>query len=470
MNSWVSILPPLSAIILALITKQVYLSLFLGIWLGWTILSGWNPLLGLLNSIDGIINVFKEPSNTRVIIFSALVGALIALTQRSGGVQGFVNLIQKKGLIKSRKSAQLFAWAIGLSIFVESSITCLVTGAVSRPIFDKLKISREKLAYICDSTSAPVCIMIPLNAWGAYVIALLTQAGLKNEISLFISAIPLNFYAIFAILLVFLTAITGIDIGPMRKAELRAMREGKVIADGAMPLVSEEVINIGPKSDLNPKARNMLVPVLTMVFMMPIGLYITGNGNLTQGSGSTSVLWAVLASITVAGIMYKVQKILSIRETIELTLKGMGGLIPLAVLMTFAFAIGAVCKELKTGEYVAHIAERFLTPSLLAGVIFVTSAFISFSTGTSWGTFAIMMPIAIPTALALNSNLPLVIASVLSGGVFGDHSSPISDTTIISSMASACDHLDHVKTQLPYAIIAALLALIFFIIFGFILN
>ncbi len=470
MNSWISILPPLSAIILALLIKQVYISLFFGIWFGWTILSGGNPLLGLVNSIDAIINVFKEPSNTRVIIFSALIGALLALTQRSGGVKGFVNLILSKGFIKSRKTAQLFAWAVGMMIFVESSITCLVTGAVSRPIFDRLKISREKLAYICDSTSAPVCIMIPLNAWGAYVIALLSQLGLKNEISLFISALPLNFYAIFAILMVPFISITGFDFGPMKKAELRAIREGKVLADDAIPLVSEEVINIEPKQGVNPKARNMLIPILTMILMMPIGLYITGNGDIMNGSGSTSVLWAVMTSILVAGVMYKVQKILSIRETIELTLKGMGGLIPLAVLMTFAFAIGTVCKELKTGEYVAHIAEKFLNPSLLPAVIFITSVFISFSTGTSWGTFAIMMPIAVPSAIALNSNLPLVIASVLSGGVFGDHSSPISDTTIVSSMASACDHLDHVETQLPYAITAAILALIFFIVFGFILN
>jgi len=218
MNTWLSILPPLSAIILALITKQVYISLFIGIWLGWTILSNFNPLLGLVNSIDAIINVFKEPSNTRVIIFSALVGALIALTQRSGGVQGFVNLISNRGFINSRRKAQLFAWAIGMSIFVESSITCLVTGTVSRPIFDRLKISREKLAYICDSTSAPVCIMIPLNAWGAYVIGLLTQLGVKNEIQIFIYALPFNFYAIFAILLVLLVALTGSDFGPMKKS------------------------------------------------------------------------------------------------------------------------------------------------------------------------------------------------------------------------------------------------------------
>jgi len=470
MNSWLSILPPVSAIILALITRQVYLSLFFGIWLGWTILSDWNPLLGLINSIEAIINVFKESSNTKVIIFSALIGALIALTQRSGGVQGFVNLILNRGFIKSRKMAQIFAWAIGMSIFVESSITCLVTGAVSRPIFDKLKISREKLAYICDSTSAPVCIMIPLNAWGAYVLGLLSQVEVKNGISIFLASIPLNFYAIFAIALVVFIALTGIDYGPMKKAELRAIREGKVIADGAMPLVSEEVISIQPKDGVKPNALNMIIPILTMIFMMPVGLYITGNGNLTNGSGSTAVLWAVLTSIFVAGILYKFQKILTIRETIELTLKGMGGLIPLAVLMTFAFAIGSVCKELKTGEYVAQIASKFLTPSLLPSVVFLTSCVISFSTGTSWGTFAIMMPIAIPSAIIMNSNLPLVLASVLSGGVFGDHSSPISDTTIVSSMASACDHIDHVKTQLPYALTAASLALVFFIIFGFILN
>ncbi len=470
MNSWLSILPPVSAIILALITRQVYLSLFFGIWLGWTILSNWNPFLGLINSIEAIINVFKDSSNTKVIIFSALIGALIALTQRSGGVQGFVNLILNRGFIKSRKMAQIFAWVIGMSIFVESSITCLVTGAVSRPIFDKLKISREKLAYICDSTSAPVCIMIPLNAWGAYVLGLLSQVEVKNEISIFIASIPLNFYAIFAIALVVFTVVTGIDYGPMKKAELRAIREGKVIADGAMPLVSEEVINIQPKDGVKPKALNMIVPILTMILMMPVGLYITGNGNLINGSGSTSVLWAVLSSIFVAGILYKFQKILTIRETIELTLKGMGGLIPLAALMTFAFAIGSVCKELKTGEYVAQIASKFLTPALLPSVIFLTSCFISFSTGTSWGTFAIMIPIAIPAAIIMNSNLPLVLASILSGGVFGDHSSPISDTTIVSSMASACDHIDHVKTQLPYALTAAFLAFVFFIIFGFILN
>jgi tetracycline resistance efflux pump len=469
-SSWLSILPPVSAIILALITRQVYLSLFFGIWLGWTILSDWNPLLGLINSIEAITNVFKESSNTKVIIFSALIGALIALTQRSGGVQGFVNLILNRGFIKSRKMAQIFAWAIGMSIFVESSITCLVTGAVSRPIFDKLKISREKLAYICDSTSAPVCIMIPLNAWGAYVLGLLSQVEVKNGISIFLASIPLNFYAIFAIALVVFIALTGIDYGPMKKAELRAIREGKVIADGAMPLVSEEVISIQPKDGVKPNALNMIIPILTMIFMMPVGLYITGNGNLTSGSGSTSVLWAVLTSIFVAGILYKFQKILTIRETIELTLKGMGGLIPLAVLMTFAFAIGSVCKELKTGEYVAQIASKFLTPSLLPSVVFLTSCVISFSTGTSWGAFAIMMPIAIPSAIIMNSNLPLVLASVLSGGVFGDHSSPISDTTIVSSMASACDHIDHVKTQLPYALTAASLALVFFIIFGFILN
>ena len=468
--SWTSILPPLIAILLALRTRQVYLSLFVGIWFGWTIISNWNPVSGFVSALEAIVNVFKDPDNTKVVIFSALVGALIALTQRSGGVNGFVQAVTSRNLVKTRKMAQVFAWLIGLSIFVESSITCLVTGAISRPIFDKLKISREKLAYILDSTSAPVCIMIPLNAWGAYVIGLLHQVGIKNEIFVFIHSIPLNFYAIFSILMVLLIALTGYDFGPMRKAELRAMLTGKLIADGATPLMPDEVINIPPKEKAKFKSINMIAPVATMILMMPIGLYITGEGDITRGSGATSVFWSVVTAILVAGVMYKLQKILSIRETVDLVLKGMGGLVPLAVLMTFAFAIGNVCRELKTGEYVAELASRFVNPVFLPGLIFITSAFISFSTGTSWGTFAIMVPIAIPSAVSLDVNISLALAAVLSGGVFGDHSSPISDTTIVSSMAAASDHIDHVKTQLPYALTSAGFALLFFVVFGFIFN
>jgi tetracycline resistance efflux pump len=199
---------------------------------------------------------------------------------------------------------------------------------------------------------------------------------------------------------------------------------------------------------------------------MPLSLIITGNGDLTAGSGSTSVLWSVLTAIIVAGILSIIQRLLTLKEVMDLTLKGISGLVPLAILMVFAFSIGDTCRTLGTGPYVASISKEFLTPQLIAPVIFITAAFISFSTGTSWGTFAIMIPIAVPTALYAEVSLPLSIAAVLSGSVFGDHCSPISDTTIVSSMASACDHIDHVRTQLPYALSMAFLACVLFFIAG----
>lgn len=467
---WLSILPPILAIVLAIWTRQVFISLFLGIWSGWVILSGGNPITGLGAAIQASIDVFKDPGNTRVIIFSSLIGALITLTQRNGGVQGFINWVQGKNLVNSRRAAAVMAWAIGMLIFIESSITCLVTGAVSRPIFEKFRISREKLAYICDSTSAPVCILIPLNAWGAYVLGLLDREGVQNSITVFFETIPLNFYAILAVALVAFISFTFRDFGPMKTAEERSATTGKTIADGAIPMVSEETTSVQPKEGIPVRAINMLLPIGSMILMMPISLLITGNGDMTAGSGSTSVLWSVLVAILVAGILSVAQRILNVHEVVNLTLKGMGGLIPLGILMNFAFAIGDTTKALGTGQYVAAVAQSALHPAAVAPIIFLAASFIAFSTGTSWGTFAIMMPIAVPTAALTGTSLPLCVAAVLSGGVFGDHSSPISDTTLVSSMAAASDHIDHVKTQLPYALTAGLGALLLFTLFGFILH
>lgn len=467
---WLSILPPLLAIVLAIWTRQVFLSLFLGIWSGWVILSGGNLLSGLAQAIQACVDVFKDAGNTRVIIFSSLIGALITLTQRSGGVQGFVEWIQTRNLIQSRRGAAVMAWLIGMSIFIESSITCLVTGAVSRPVFERLRISREKLAYICDSTSAPVCILIPLNAWGAYVLGLLDREGVQNSLGTFFETIPLNFYALLAVGMVAYIAFTFRDFGPMKHAERRALDTGKTIADGALPLVSTEVTSIEAKHGVPPRAINMLLPIATMIVMMPLGLFITGNGDMTAGSGSTAVLWSVLAAIVCAGLLYRIQRILTAHEIVDLTLKGMGGLIPLGILMNFAFAIGDTTKALGTGPYVASVAEQVLHPLLVAPVLFAAAAFIAFSTGTSWGTFAVMMPIAVPTATLTGVSLPLCVAAVLSGGVFGDHASPISDTTLVSSMAAASDHVDHVKTQLPYALVAAIGALLLFGAAGVLLH
>ncbi|MFC2088862.1 Na+/H+ antiporter NhaC family protein, partial [Calditrichota bacterium] len=474
--------------ILAIKTRQVFISLLFGIWMGWVILSGGNFFYGTLNTIQALVDVFKDPGNTRTIMFSSLVGALIAFVQRSGGVDGFIHYVNKylqnlerKKKSNPRRTVQLFAWATGFVIFVESSINVLTVGSIFRPIFDRLKIPREKLAYIADSISAPTCILIPLNAWGAYIMGLLLAQGIENPLGAMIKAYPVNFYPILAMILVLVVIISQKDIGPMKKAEKRAIEEGKVIRDGAVPMISSEVISMEKVKGATPKAKNMIVPIAVMVGMMPVGLIFTGWGKvdnfssyplweqiffaLGQGSGSTAVLWAVLTAIIVGAFMYRFQKIFKMNEIIDLTFKGVGGLIPLALLMMLAFAIGKVCKDLGTGIYVAEVSKTWLSSALVPFIVFIVAGFIAFSTGTSWGTFAIMIPIGLQMAQIMDANIYLTIAAALGGGVFGDHSSPISDTTIISSMASASDHIDHVKTQLPYALIAGgITALLYFLI------
>ncbi|MBL7082459.1 MAG: sodium:solute symporter [Candidatus Aminicenantes bacterium] len=465
--AWLSILPPLLAIFLAIKTKHVYISLTLGIWLGWTIIHSWNPVSGLIHTVSALIAVFKDADNTRVILFSAMIGAIITFTQYSGGMQGFVNWVVGKGLVRTRKSGAFLAWFLGFIIFIESSICVLISGAVTRPIFDKLKISREKLSYILDSTSAPKCILFPLNAWGAFIIGLLASQGVKNPVRVLVSSMPFNFYAILALLLVLFVVLTEKDFGPMKKAEHRVRTEHKILRDGAEPLVSTEIVAMEAKEGVPPRALNMILPVATMVIMMPVVLFISGKGNLMQGSGSQSVLWAVIAGLAVGAFAYRAQGIMKAKEITDIFMKGVGGLIPVASLMMLAFAIGDTCDALGTGPFVAQAAKSTLNPGFVPAVLFLISCVIAFSTGTSWGTFAIMIPIAVPMIDTIGLHAGLIIAAVLGGGIFGDHCSPISDTTIISSMASATDHIDHVRTQLPYALVAAGASLILFLIFGF---
>lgn len=466
---WLSILPPVLAIFLAIKTKHVYISLTLGIWLGWTIVNGWNPLAGIIETVNALISVFQDAGNTRVILFSAMIGAIITFTQYSGGMKGFVNWIVGKGIVKNRKSAGLLTWFLGVVIFIESSICVLVAGAVSRPIFDRLKISREKLAYILDSTSAPKCIIIPLNAWGAFVLGLLAAQGMEDPVRTFIGSIPFNFYAILALALVLLVVLTEKDIEPMRTAERRVREEGKLLRDGAEPLIADDVIMMPEKEGVPLRAVNMVIPVSVMVVTMPIVLLISGKGNLMEGSGTLAVLWAVILGLMAGAAAYLIQGIMTVKELTDTFMKGVGGLIPVASLMMLAFAIGDTCNALGTGPFVAQAAKATLPPAVVPAVVFTLSSFIAFSTGTSWGTFAIMIPIAVPMVRIIGLHPGLIIAAVLGGGVFGDHCSPISDTTIISSMASATDHIDHVRTQIPYALLAGGGALLLFLISGFIL-
>ncbi|MCF7803483.1 MAG: sodium:solute symporter [Candidatus Marinimicrobia bacterium] len=465
---WLVILPPVVAILLAMRTKQVILSLFSGIWFGWMLLNSWNPLAGLTDALGSLVTVFADAGSTRVILFSVLVGSLIALMQRSGGVEGFVDYVIRKKLITNRFTAQLLVWILGIIIFIESSIKILVAGAISRPLFDTMKISREKLSYILDSTSAPACMLVPLNAWGAFAIGLIAAQGIDDPVRQLLWSIPMNFYSIVAILFVLYIIFSQSDFGPMHKAETRIRETGALLRKGAMPLMDESITMLDAKPDIRHHARNMVIPVLVMVGTMPVAMYITGDGSITQGSGSTSVFWAVMFAIGAAGILYRSTGIMKVTEVVDVSVKGAGGMISLGAIMLLAFALGNTCNELGTGEYIASMASGFLTPALIPAVVFITAGFIAFSTGTSFGTFALMMPLALPLAMDAGVSIPLAVSAVLGGGVFGDHCSPISDTTVVASMAAATDHIDHVNTQIPYALVSAGIALVIYVIVGFI--
>ncbi|MEN8225732.1 MAG: Na+/H+ antiporter NhaC family protein, partial [Bacteroidota bacterium] len=469
-----SILPPVLAIILALKTKQVYISLIFGIWLGWLIINDWNFLSGTIGTLEGFVHVFESPGNTRTIMFSALVGALLMFIQYSGGVHGFMlrinrllDSLEKKQSGRSRVVVQLLAQATGIALFIETSISALTSGTLYRPVFDKLNIPREKLAYIADSSSAPSAILIPFNAWGAFIMGLLLTQGIESPLKTLASSLAYNYYPMLAIAMVSFIIISKKDFGPMAKAERRTRETGKLLNDGARPMVSDEITSCKMMEGIKPRAINMVLPILTMIFMMPLTLAYTGWDKVEgasssvshflkamgYGSGSSAVLYAVSTALLVAMILYRSQGLMKTRKMVEIALRGISELIPLALLMMLAFSISEVCNQLGTGLYVANLSKDWLSPELLPVIVFVLSSFIAFSTGTSWGTFAIMMTIAVPMAQLHGSNLYLVIAATVGGGVFGDHCSPISDTTIISSMASASDHIDHVKTQLPYALV-----------------
>lgn len=481
---WLSLIPPVVAIGLALWTRQVFISLFVGIWIGFVILAGGNPLTGTLETIGGYVDVFQNAGNTRIIIFTLVIGALIALMQKSGGVQGFVNAVLKR-LDKEtdkansrgqRKKVELLALLTGFVLFIESNVSILTVGTLYRPLTDKLGVPREKLAMLTDTGSAPSCILIPFNAWGAYITGLLAAQAVVDPFGVVLGSIAFNFYPLLITALIIFVILSGKDFGEMKQAEIRTRETGKLIRDGAEPMMAGDITQEEPIDGAPIRAINLWLPLLALVALVPTGLIYTGwesgEGQLLKamqsGSGSSAVLWAVCGATLLAIIMYKAQGILRVRESVDLSIKAMGGMISLALLMVLAFALGQLCKDLGTGVFVAEQAEALLTPALVPFIVFITACFIAFSTGTSWGTFAIMVAIAVPLAQGVGLPLPLVVAAALGGGIFGDHCSPISDTSIISSMASASDHIDHIRTQLPYALLAGGVASLFYLIAGFV--
>jgi len=468
------LLPPVVAIGLAMWTRQIYLSLFAGLWLGTTILAGGNPVLGLRGLADQVVTVFTTESNARILTFCLLVGGLVALVQVSGGVQGFINWARARGWGESRRGAELLAWGIGVVIFVESNISSLTVGAVSRPLFDRLNLPREKLAYYCDATCAPVCMSIPLNGWGAFVLGLLgTQELSQNAVAVLAEAVLFNFFALFAIGFSLLLALTGWGFGAMRRAEERAGATGQVLRPDAQPMIEEDVARIEPPDHVTPQACNLLLPVAVMVAMIFVGLYVTGGGNLMQGSGSTAVLWAVGTALGAALLLYAIPRplrdgrpILTLGTSMDWVVKGASGLVPVTLLLVLAFAIGQVSQALEMGEYVVQIVGEQGPAWWMPVLIFGVTGFVAFTLGSSWTAFAILIPVVMPLAVEVALPSSLMLGAVLSGGIFGDHTSPLSDTSIISSMAAASDHVDHVNTQMPYALVQAGLAAVAFVVAG----
>ena len=465
---WTSVIPPLLAIGLAIVTRQVILSLSIGLWMGAWLLGSGNPFAAIPQAIDAVINVFTDPGDTRVLVFTLVIGGLIATIEKLGGVRGFIHLLQERKWVTGPGRAQWLAFGTGVVVFIESNITLLIAGAISRPLFDRYRVSREKLAYIIDATSAPICVLIPLNAWGAVIVSLLASSGIENPIDVFIGAILLNFYAIFAVLVCALVIWSDFDIGPMRAAQKRTA-EGKFLWPNATPMVDPSLIEAEQSRQPQDSAKLMLLPVLALVLSMPLGLFITGEGDLTAGSGSTSVLWAVLIALGTAWAIVLGSRRATLETLMQVFLKGAGGLLPVAMILLFSLALGDVANALGTGVFVAQLAQETIPSALLLPLLFLLSAFIAFSIGSSWGTFAIMIPLAMQIVAALDMNASVFLAAVLSGAVFGDHASPISDTTVVASMAAATDHIDHVRTQLPYALISAGLATVAFFVSGLVL-
>ncbi len=445
---------------MALMTRQVFVSLLSGIIIGEVILTGGSLYEFVPNTIERLLAQFSEGWKIKTLFFVIMVGSIISLITASGGIEAFINYVRKKR-IKSKRDTLLMGYFIGVLIFLESSITALVVGTLTKPLAKCYKISNAKLAYLCDCTSSPVCSLFPFNGWGALLLGLIGVQIAEgvitgNKLSLLVYAIPLNFYAIITMLMLFVVIYTNWDLGPMRKAEEQAQDNDDECED--MYIQSTET-----------SMKAMFYPIGVMLLSVPLFLYLSGKGDILEGSGSSAIFYAVLVTLVFMFVYYIVTKVMSVESYFKELKSGAGKMVGIGAILLLAFSLGEVTVEMKTGPYLASLVEGMLNPSYLAALIFIVAALISFSTGTSWGTFSIMIPIALPMAAILDADLSLVIAAVISGGVFGDHCSPISDTTIISSMAADCDHIEHVRTQLPYALLSGIISLALFMVFGLLL-
>ncbi len=480
-GSWWSLLPPLVAISLALVFRDVLLSLFVGVWLGATMVSHGDIGRGFLRVVDTYaIGALTDTDKMSIIVFSMLLGGMVGVISRSGGTHGVVAALEP--LATTPRRAQLATWLMGIAIFFDDYSNTLIVGNTMRPVTDRHRISREKLAYLVDSTAAPVACVALVSTWIGYQVSLVGDALEKansdlNPFAVFLASIPFAFYPIFGLAVTFTVAVSGRDWGPMLAAERRA-RDGELMAETSQPLADYESTGLAPDDDTPKRWWNAAVPVLLVVATTLVGLYLTGRESLmadgadeislslTIGASDpfTVLLWASQIGLAAAIILAVSQRLLTVREALEATVNGFKSMFMAFVVLTLAWSLGQVCSDLATAAFLKGAVGPHVPPGLLPMAIFGVAAAVSFATGTSWGTMAILTPLAVPLVLDASAGNSMILAAtvsaILGGSVFGDHCSPISDTTILSSMAASCDHVDHVRTQLPYALLGAALAVV----------
>ncbi len=483
MPGWLSILPPLLAIIMALLFKRVIPALFLGVWVGaWMAVGLTGAGRGLLDAFQVYVqNTLVSAEHIAIILFSFMIGGMIGIISKNGGMQGIVNRIA--GWASTAQKGQLATWMLGLVIFFDDYSNTLVVGNTMRAVTDRLKVSREKLAYIVDSTAAPVTSLFLVTTWIGFEVGIIRDSVAKIEgyneaaYSIFLNSIPYSFYPWLAIFFVGAVAFSGRDYGPMRRAERRARATGAVLGpDARVDEAAAEGKELKPKTEKPQRALNAVIPIIVLVGGVIIGLLSTGEGASLRDIMGTAdsyaaLMWASLASVVVAAALTLGQRILTLGEVVEAWYAGLKMMLFAMIILILAWALSDVTGVLHTADYLVSILGEALTPGLVPFLIFVLSAATAFATGSSWSTIGILMPLVVPltwavlqaNAVADPSHYYLIysaVSCVLAGSVWGDHCSPISDTTILSSMASGCDHIDHVRTQLPYAVTVGFVAIV----------
>lgn len=467
-GTWWSVVPPILAIVLALVTKEVYVSLFCGVLLGSALIAGFHPW----NTFTVLVETMVNSVDMKIIIFDVLLGMLIALMARSGGSAAYGRWAATK--IKSKKQAEATTALLGVLIFVDDYFNCLTVGSVMRPVTDKYKVSRAKLAYIIDATAAPVCILAPISSWAAAVNSYVPADSPVSGFQLFLSTIPFNLYALLTLFMVFYTSLRGIDFGLMAIHEKNA-------DNGDLFTTHDDVqdSSSGPSENGNPRGtvKDLVLPVLVMIFVA-IGAmiytgYLSGGRNVVDCfancDAETSLIFSMLITIIFIGLLYLPRKLVTFKEMMETLPEGGKMMMPAIMILMFAWTLKGVTDQLGISDFVNNSLDLQSTGAgLIPVIVFLIAIFIAFSTGTSWGTFSILVPIVVPMFNHIDTTMMIIsVSAVLAGSVCGDHISPISDTTIMSSAGAQCNHINHVSTQMQYAIPVIVVSAVCYIISGF---